>query len=224
MSFANTPNGLHTKPIDKTKLVFGENLRSQSDRLRKILLGEDGSGSQSNASIMRPLLEDGGIIFDYTPNISVTYNATYTDMDIAHSNYQYQSYSKGNFSELILKVDMTSETTEQADKTLAIIHFLRTYTKMNFGVQDELRGLPPRILRLYAYGDYMFNNVPVVVRSFNLAFEENIDYVHTTHNTQVPLHLSTSINLMYMPTPSRVKDEFSLSKFASGSLTKRGYI
>ena len=57
------------------------------------------------------------------------------------------------------------------------IRFLRTYTKMNFGRTDPDRGQPPRILRLFAFGQQMFNDVPVVISKFSMTFPEDIDYV-----------------------------------------------
>ena len=47
---------------------------------------------------------------------------------------------------------------------------------MNYGRQDTQRGIPPRLLRFFAYGDSVFNNVPVYIGKFNVLFPEDVDY------------------------------------------------
>jgi hypothetical protein len=48
---------------------------------------------------------------------------------------------------------------------------------MNYGRKDSERGQPPRVLRFYAYGSHLFQNVPVVISKFSMTFPEDIDYV-----------------------------------------------
>jgi hypothetical protein len=44
--------------------------------------GPDGKG------ILAPLHETNGVIFPYTPTISISYNANYSDPELVHSNYK----------------------------------------------------------------------------------------------------------------------------------------
>lgn len=71
----------------------------------------------------------------------------------------------------------SAHTVEHFRMSERAIRFLRTYTKMNYGRTDPDRGQPPRILRLFAYGQQMFNDVPVVISKFSLTFPDDIDYV-----------------------------------------------
>ena len=41
-------------------------------------------------------------------------------------------------------------------------------------------GNPPPIVNLNGYGDYVFNNVPVVIKSFEVSLPNDVDYIETT--------------------------------------------
>lgn len=228
MSFANQEAGLSSLEFDKAKLIFDRSMRGNDNQtLRQIMLGEDKNGNNRNnstAQLMGPLMEDGGVVFDYTPSITINYVTSYTPLEIVHGNYDYFAFQKAGIGEIYMTVPITAETREKANRLLAIIHFLRTFTKMNFGINDDLQGLPPRLLRFFAYGDYMINNVPVAIKNFSIVLGNEVDYVQTDFNTQVPLKMEFSISMHLMPTPSRIKREFNLQEFASGKLIKKGYL
>lgn len=210
MSYLNNTGELRgTIPIEKAKLVFPTRAASN-----KLLVGD----------ILKPLLDDGGIVFENTPMINVIHSAAYNSIDIPHSNYDYHAFNKSSIQEIQLNVVFTATTKDDADRVLAVIHFLRTFTKMNFGINDPLRGLPPQIFRFSAYGDYAFNRVPVAIRSVAFPWTNDADMVHTSHNTAVPSYYEGSISLIMMPTPNKVRSEFSLDAFAKGDSVKKGYI
>jgi len=54
-------------------------------------------------------------------------------------------------------------------------HLLRSLTKMKFG-NEPLSGAPPPVCRLYAYGEFMFDNVPIVIQSFSIDYSADVDY------------------------------------------------
>lgn len=203
---------LSSKPISKTKLVLG------------------GSGSNAhtimeNSPILSPLVETGGgILFDNTPNISVQFGAQYSLVELSHTNYDFQAYSKSSVANITVASKFMARTLYEADYMLAAIQFMRTYSKMNFGEFDQYRGNPPAILKFSCYGDYMINDSPVALRNFTLQLPEHVDYVQTSHNTQVPIYLELTFELAPMPTPNKVRREFSLEEFGNGSLLKRGYL
>ena len=68
---------------------------------------------------------------------------------------------------------------------IAVVTFLRAATKMFFGKDDAygLKGNPPPILHLNGYGDHMFNNIPVIIQTFNLELRQGIDYISTTQDS-----------------------------------------
>ena len=65
---------------------------------------------------------------------------------------------------------------------MACIHFLRSVTMMNFGQTDPNAGTPPPVLIFDAYGPFVFFNLPVIVKSFNVTFPEDVDYVQVNTN------------------------------------------
>ena len=213
MSIANNVNSqLSKNPINRCKLLLGSSDKSQ-------FLSSDPT------SILYPLRDDGGIIFENTPSLSFSSVSSYTPYELAHTNYELNAYQKTSISDFQIQgAKFTSETRGKADHTLAVIQFLRTFTKMNYGINDTEAGMPPRILYFSAYGQYMFNQVPVVIRQMVIPLDNTSDYVQTSRGTQVPMVLDVQITLQFMPTPSKLKTEFSLNKFANGELIKRGYL
>lgn len=201
---------LADKPIEPVSLLFSE----ASSSVRQFLM----------SPIMAPLYAVGGIIFPNTPRISVTYTTSYSAIELSHSNYDYQSFNKASIQTIAVNAKLTAQTIAEADYMLAVIHFLRTYSKMNYGRHDIERGQPPAILKISAYGDYMIKNHPVAIRHFSIDLPDHVDYVQTSHNTQVPVFFEFSMDLVTMMTPNDVKEEFSLDSFASGRLISRGYL
>lgn len=89
---------------------------------------------------------------------------------------------------------------------------------------DSLVGAPPQVLILNGYGQYMFNNIPVLLRSFNLSFPDNIDYVKFTVNSVdvwLPVVLTISLSLTAQVTPEEARN-FNYNDFKNGTLLKKG--
>lgn len=221
MSIANKRGAvLSSKPIERCKLILQNPMArvpGSDDPVN--LLG------YNSGDIMYPLADAGGVVFENTPTLSLVNTTSYTAYELMHSNYELNAYQKSSISDFqIQSARLTAETREKADYMLAVIHFFKTFTKMNYGINDPDAGMPPRIMNFSAYGEYMFNSVPVAVRTYTLHLPDSVDYVQTSFNTQVPLMMDVNITLTYMPTPSKIKSEFSLNNFANGSLIKKGYL
>lgn len=195
--------------IPKTKLLFPTQAVAN-----KFLSGR----------ILAPLRNDMGVIFDYSPNIVMSVASAYQPMDLPHTNYDFHSFNKSSIQDITLDFDLTAHTKEEADRTLAIIHFFRTFTKMAYGVNDPNRGMPPQIFRFSAYGEYMINRAPVAIKNFNLNLANDVDYVMTSSGTAVPVHSKFTAVLVYMPTPNKIRSDFTLDSFANGTGIQKGYI
>lgn len=210
MSFLNNEFEIKgEKEIPRVKIVF-----PTKEKAEQMLVGE----------ILAPLVEDGGVVFENTPSIISNFSSAYTNIDIPHGNYDYHAFNKASVTELTITFYLTATTKAEADKALATYHFFRTFGKMNFGINDENRGLPPQIFRFSGYGEYMFNRVPVAIRSFNMPFGEDVDFVQTSHGTAFPSFANCTLSLNMMPSPNKVRSEFSLDGFARGDVVKKGYI
>jgi hypothetical protein len=170
----------------------------------------------------------GGIIFPYTPTISLEHKANYSGVNTPHSNYTQYFYKNSAVSEIGISAKFTVQNEEEAGLYIAVVHLLRVLTKMQFG-NDSNAGSPPPICRLLAFGDYMLNNVPVAVTSFKADYPDNVDYFRTGDTvkdfgyTSVPV-LST-INLTLIPMYSRAEMlRGTVTGWINGNQRVRGYL
>ena len=140
------------------------------------------SGSFFDKSpILQPLTDAGGLIFPYTPTISITSTATYNELPVTHQNYQFQAYQNSRVSDIQITGEFNVEDAVQAKYWLAVVHFLRSVTKMFTG-DTAFQGNPPPILNFSAYGDHVFRNVPVVVKSFSMTLPKDVQYISTNNS------------------------------------------
>lgn len=115
--------------------------------------------------------------FPYTPQIEYGQEVKYDSYSMSHTNYQTYGYGRTENPSINMTCKFSAHTSEHFNLSVYALRFLRTYTKMNYGRTDPLRGLPPRILRFFAYGNQVFDNIPVVISKFNMTFPEDVDYV-----------------------------------------------
>jgi hypothetical protein len=127
---------------------------------------------------LAPLIKTGGLIFPFTPTITMAGSANWGSTPITHQNYNFASYDGSTPSQITIRGSFNVETQYDAAYWLGVVHFLRSVTKMFTGT-DSPAGNPPIILRLSGYGDYVFKNVPVVVNSFSIELPNNVDYIGT---------------------------------------------
>ena len=126
--------------------------------------------------ILAPLTETDGIIFPYTPTIDIQYRAEYQAYSPTHSNYQHYFYKSSNVGQISLNADFTAQDTTEAEYLLAVIHFLKSASKMFYG-QDAQRGSPPPLLYLTGLGEYQFNESPCVISEFNYNLPPDVNYI-----------------------------------------------
>ena len=196
-------------------------------------------GSFQTSTLLSPLKAMGNkLIFPFTPTISISHSATYSAMDPVHSNYPFFSYENSKVDKINLQADFYLETPTDARYWIAMVHFFRSTTKMYFGGKTEYAGAPPPILKLNGYGDYVFNNVPVVVTSFQMELPKDVDYIasgpmadgKTKGSTDPTVKHGTgyapvksSITLTLQPTYSRESvRNFNMQEFVSGKYVDKG--
>ena len=210
------------------------------------MLAEDILGPRSPENILFPLYSTNGVLFPYTPSVTTGNVAEYDPTSFIHSNYGYNSYVRSYPKPISIAAEFTAQSNDEALYLLAVLHFFRSVTKSYFGINPYNKaGTPPPVLVFNYMGDYQFNNVPVVVKSFDYTYEANIDYVpvYTGTNagysanigvslpegasggyTVVPSHVSVTVELDTQYTPIDLRNNFNLDKFRSGNLINRGYI
>ena len=179
-------------------------------------------------SILAPLTATGGIIFPYTPTIFIQHSASFGVSQLTHTNYDHPSFDAHTIGDLTITGTFTANSSAEADYVLAVLHFLRTTTKMFFGQDSEFPpGTPPPILKLNGFGDHIFKNIPVVVINFNMEMPATVDYVRTTPTPGISMvPTSTVVAITVKPVYSRAStsQHFGLKKFANGALLDKGFI
>lgn len=128
--------------------------------------------------VLKPLIDAGGLIFPYTPSITLSGGANYGDQSPVHQNFGFFAYENSKVDTISIQGTFYSEDGVQAAYWLAVVHFLRSATKMFTG-QSDGAGNPPIILKLNGYGDYVFKNIPVVVKSFQIGLPADVSYIGT---------------------------------------------
>ena len=142
---------------------------------------------KGQAGILAPLQATDGVIFPYTPGISVTYSAGYDPSDLIHSNYKVYQYKGSSVDTVSITADFTAQDTTEANYLLAVIHFFRSVTKMFYGQdQNPNNGVPPPLCYLSGFGAYTFDAHPLVVTNFTYSTPTEVDYIRAGSQTNQP--------------------------------------
>jgi len=134
--------------------------------------------------VLKPLHDAGGMIFPYTPTINIASSASYQKMSPLHSNFAFQTYQHSEPGEISITAPMNVEDEAQALYWIAALHYFRSVTKM-FSGYDPKAGNPPPVVMLNGYGSYVFNNVPVIVKSFGTSLTAECDYIPVKTDTSM---------------------------------------
>lgn len=132
--------------------------------------------SFKNSPVLAPLKDAGGLVFPYTPTIKISSGATYTATQTTHTNFNFNSFKSSDPGEITITAPMFVEDQSQGLYWIAMVHYLRSLTKM-FSGSDMKAGNPPPVIMLNGYGNYVFKNVPVVVKQFSTSIDEKVDYI-----------------------------------------------
>lgn len=126
--------------------------------------------------VLEPLKSAGGLVFPYTPQITVASSAKYSPISTTHTNYTFQAFTNSDPGTIQITAPMNVEDQTQGIYWVAAMHYLRSLTKMFAGL-DPKAGNPPPVIFLNGYGNYVFKNVPVVVTQFQTTLDDKCDYI-----------------------------------------------
>ncbi|WNA15962.1 virion structural protein [Xanthomonas phage XaC1] len=146
-------------------------------------------------SVLSVLRQTQGMVWNYTPTVRETRQVNYDTMQPIHTNSGYNNYKNTSNTTISVQGDFYAGSGKEALYMLAIITFLRSVTLMDFGRGSvnssspdfAVLGAPPPVLLFSAYGRYMYNDVPVIVKSLSFDFGNDVDFV------LVPLDSSQSL-------------------------------
>jgi hypothetical protein len=126
--------------------------------------------------VLKPLKQAGGLVFPFTPRISIKSGAKYSNESVVHTNYPFQAFKNSDPGTIEITASMNVEDSAQALYWIGAVHYLRSISKM-FSGYDPKAGNPPPIVYLNGYGNYVFKNVPVAIQSFNCTLPNDCDYI-----------------------------------------------
>ena len=179
-----------------------------------------------NSPLFKLLQNTGGVIWPYTPNITVSTKANYQTIDAIHSNYQFQAYKNSVVEDIQISGEFSCETETDAAYWIAATTFFKTATKMFFG-QGENAGNPPIICNLSGYGSSIFDKIPVVIKSFSVDLKDDVNYIKCNTfgtNTWVPVLSTISVTVSPVYNRRRLR-KFSLQDYSRGKAADSvGYI
>lgn len=168
------------------------------------------------------LKESDGLVFPYTPNITIAHKANYTQAEgLTHTNFPFASYKNSQVDDITISSEFTVQNTNEGWYWIAAMLFLRSATKMFYG-QSQPQGFPPVVCRLEGYGSNIFNNVPVVIKNFQIELKDNVQYMKIEGYpggdvgvTWVPMSATVSVTVMPMYNRENVR-QFNIQDFAKG--------
>ena len=173
-----------------------------------------------NSPLFRVLQETGGVVWPYMPNITVSTKAEYDSKSMIHSNYQVHSYKNSSVDDIQISGEFSCETETDAAYWIAATTFFKTATKMFFG-QGEFAGNPPIVCRLSGYGSSVFDNIPVIIKSFSVDLKDDVNYVRCNAfgtNTWVPVLSTVSVTVTPVYSRSKLR-QFNLQQYAAGKMS-----
>jgi len=175
--------------------------------------------------LFQQLKDTGGVVWPYMPSITVSTKAEYSTIPITHGNYAQYSYKNSVIDDITISGEFSCETNTEGAYWIAATTFFKTATKMFFG-QSPLAGNPPIICTLSGYGARIFENVPIIIKSFSVDFKDDINYIRCDpfdngRYTWVPT-LST-ITVVVAPVYTRQGlRKFNLQDYARGRMSGEG--
>jgi len=209
--------------------IITTTFRDNDTRVRLSLSPDSGPILYKSLSnrLLEPLSDTNGVLFPYTPTISVSHTAQYTGMHPTHSNYVQHSYNASSVDAISIDGYFTANNADEARYVFAVLHFLRSAYKMFFGT-DANRGTPPPVLRLSGYGPFNYHSVPVVLTNFTEIMSADRDYIEVplasapdaATKTMIPTYMNMTMTLSPIYTKQQISN-FGLDSFARGDLIGR---
>lgn len=169
------------------------------------------------------------MMFPYTPTVAWNQAVEYDQLHFVHSNQDYYAYKNTPSTKIELSGQFTLQNQREGEYMIACIHFLRTVSKMYFGQSNPtLAGMPPPVLLLSGYGDFMFPDLPVIVMNHSYSLDNTVDYVTISvagGKVRLPTLMTISVSVVVQHTPTQLRQQFDLDKFRTGQLMKsKGWI
>lgn len=192
---------------------------------------EAGFLADANSGLMGSLLGSGGlgtdgVVFPYTPQITITHNARYSEQTLTHSNYKNFFYEGSDIAAIQITGVFTCQNDAEALYLMSSIQFLRACTKMEFGAENPLAGTPPTLVRLSGYGmHYIPGSLNCVVTNVSHTMPDDVDYIKYNLGVTygwMPIQSTLTVTLQPVVSRNRQFGLMKLDDFARGSYLGNG--
>ena len=218
----NKKVSLNVAPINKTKGVTNYITVNEWNSRLSYILGDD-----TSKLLYTHFKDTGGLVFPYTPDIEFQHTVNYEETDILHSNLAVQHYKNTPPPTISLKADFTADTPENGEYMYAVIHFLRSISKCEFGEKvaayssitgiqsggNNREAVPPPILYLNGWGN-LIENIPVVITSFGISLGKEKHYVELPNkNIWLPTDITITIQMKIQFNLDMYKRLFDLNDY-----------
>lgn len=150
----------------------------------------------------------GNLVFPYTPTIGISGGASYDEQPITHSNYAFYAWQNSKAEQISINAPFYVTDSVEGQAWIKAVTFLRASVKM---FPD---GNPPIILKFNAYGDHVFKDIPVIVKSYSVDLPNGVDYI-ASGASHVPIKSSFNVTLQPIYSREKVKN-FNLYSFVNG--------
>lgn len=180
--------------------------------------------SYFTSPVMIPLQATGGVVFPYTPQVTLKHKASYNALDTVHNNYQFAAYANSAIEDIGITADFYVEDTTEAAYWLAMNYYFSSITKMSYG-QTTNTGAPPPVVYLSGYGQHVLNKIPVVITDYSVSLPSDVDYISAVPLSNsmtnavpsyVPVKCTVTVNCRVLYSREQVR-KFSLDSFVNGT-------
>lgn len=224
-AYSSVSSGVSSIDSATTEVISVVGTRRITDLRMKLVPKNKTSvlGTSSTTNPLSPLIATGGLIFPYTPHITVSGSASYATQTPTQSNQDYKIYQNTPSQTFTLSSSLTARSLDEAEYSASVMHFLSTIVKSRFGKSSDA-GLPPPVMYLNGYGTFMFNMLPVIVTNYTYDMPDGVDYVNATignMTAKVPVLTNFSVTVVVQNTPDKL-NTFDIDQFAHGSLIRKG--
>lgn len=176
LSLGISPGGNSNQNFARTQLQAARVGTTSDPTTQSAAVTDDGGRSNRSTHALFPIFQTQGLVFPYNPIISENTSIKYDAIELTHTNESFHAYrGTDNVRINISNAMWTCDTFENAIYALAVLHFFRTYSMMDFGRGRS--GRPPSPMWFSAYGNYAFHRVPVLMEKADWSFPNDIDYV-----------------------------------------------
>lgn len=186
------------------------------------------ASASADSGYLGPLTREGknGVVFPYTPQITVVHKGNYVQQSPVHNNFTFQSYRNSSVDDIVINGNFTVQNNEEGQYWLAATRFFKVLTKSFYG-ESFPQGFPPIVAQLHGYGQHMFGGsnggINVVVKSVSIDLPRNVQYKRIAYGKDNEINyvpLDSNITLTVSPVFNRTKlRSFNLNDYANGGQT-----